>query len=492
MKTHFSYFSDFTQAPYLSICNYGDIYDDGAAGCYHCTTTDVSPDSILGPIEDQEGETGICPHCHVDALVAHRHMPEDPRDRKKWLTQARWSSWDHTKDEDFKDDWLPRVIETFVEAAHPSYQEEVYRDYQGFCEELDRNQGFCEELDRNQGFCEELDAELDQLYNQWENQTPELTDGLLENYDMFLQDESRHIDQASLPQPKGGFMARLALPYDDDDLWHDRLHVQHAMGHVIGSGARHLRRLIRKTGCDDIQFRSIIRDGDIYHDSDLMSDNHFEIWGDANVLEVTSHTLSRHIRSRMTTYKRGYYKNRIMDVFRDICPEHLPDAPNLLEDYLEADRQGVPISELVDDLKWNTYHRVITDFYQKFCPSKVDDVGWLLDRYWETLPELYRAIVEKYQPTGCRVHMCDSCDVHFCPNYPPSEDHLICDDCADREVEAQRERAPLRLEDLGSNTDPLDSGYDEDDWRPSTSIEQCDGWCYGLPQSARCRECGGD
>ncbi len=459
MKTHFSYFSDFTQAPYLSICNYGDIYDDGAAGCYHCTTTDVSPDSILGPIEDQEGETGICPHCHVDALVAHRHMPEDPRDRKKWLTQARWSSWDHTKDEDFKDDWLPRVIETFVEAAHPSYQEEVYRDYQGFCEELDRNQGFCEELD----------AELDQLYNQWENQTPELTDGLLENYDMFLQDESRHIDQASLPQPKGGFMARLALPYDDDDLWHDRLHVQHAMGHVIGSGARHLRRLIRKTGCDDIQFRSIIRDGDIYHDSDLMSDNHFEIWGDANVLEVTSHTLSRHIRSRMTTYKRGYYKNRIMDVFRDICPEHLPDAPNLLEDYLEADRQGVPISELVDDLKWNTYHRVITDFYQKFCPSKVDDVGWLLDRYWETLPELYRAIVEKYQPTGCRVHMCDSCDVHFCPNYPPSEDHLICDDCADREVEAQRERAPLRLEDLHtgrhwgseSDTEPLDSGYDD-------------------------------
>jgi len=272
------------------------------------------------------------------------------------------------------------------------------------------------------------------------------------------------------------------------------------MGHVIGSGARHVRRIIRQTGCDEIQFRSTIRDGDIYHDSDLLSDNHFEIWGDNNVLEFATQALSHHIRSRMYTYKCGYYKGLMIELFGEICPERLREVPDLLEDYLEADRQGTPISELVDELKWSQYHRVITDFYQKFCPRKLDGVDGLLDRHWLSLPTLYRAIVEKYSPKGCRVYICDTCYVHFCPNYPPFDDHLICDDCADREVEAQQERGPLRLEDIGngrhwgseSDSDMDLETDDQDGWRPSSSIEQCDGLCYGLPKSARCRECGGD
>lgn len=495
----------------LSMCNLDEIVYDGNASCYHCTATEIGYDEIERTIPDHNGLTAVCPWCDVDALVAWRHLPCNEHDCVKQLTEWRWGAWEHTREEDLNDyPTFQNLINHYVQGADRGQQEWDFHDLENFLEETD----YCQDGIPDWALEMLVEQQDDDRYNQWQNRQDEMTDGIQQDGDEFFNEIQRHHYLAELPQRYEfgePYYAAYHLPdsaFHGEDVWVQsgsgpasyglsKTEQRELIGQIIGQNGCHLKAITEQMGAYYIWYYE--GEEDVYQAKAAR----FEVWAPEPLLPAILTTLEKWCQNRIDNYHRSYWRRRFLTL------RHLtPAALETLLDMHEEDWAGEFHRQ---EYQW--YHDTITEFYQKFCPAKVCDVDYLLERYQGKWVELLHAINNKYAPDGCRVFQCSDCQVHFCPNYPPSPDStsysddqsLRCDDCCDREMfpdDSSDDAAPVYPEldgldddwemaepDEGDELDcEMDKGDSGDEGYPYTP-EQCDGLCAHFSPDYRCEGC---
>ena len=415
--------------PYnLSKNNLQEIVAYGRAACYHCTNPSIASHEITETQQDRDGETAICPECGMDALVSHQHLPYGNAQSAKCLTAWRWSAWDHTRNEDLRDiDTFQNIIDNLVEDAAPEKMERDYLDCENFVEEMDWSQSGIQDW-TFQALCGVRD---DAIYNQWQVEQWEMTDGIQQDGDLFFEEIQQHHCLAELPQCQhvwDAFYSCYTLP---EQRMGCLTPVEHRdlVGTIIGHEGYHLKMITEQMGGYYIWY------------SQLPEDTHrskggpkFEIWAPEPMLAGIQTTLETWTETRIKQYLTTYWLKRFKELYgRFGCVEEIgvDYIEDLLEQYQGQEQEFLCSQERV------LYHTELVDIYEKFNPSMVDDVDRLLDQYEGKWVALLRRVTQKYAPDGCQVCVCPRCDIHFCPNFPTILDarvtvddtSCLCDDC---------------------------------------------------------------
>lgn len=410
----------------LSFKNRDEIEKDGQAGCYHCLS-EINANEINSWNNTDDGMTLICPYCMVDALVAVRHLSHlETHQVQAHLLRWRWQAWPWSREEDLESRIeKPQVINAILKASQPCQREQMYHELTSYLDGIDSKRHTSDKV------------QDDALYNAWQCREEDFDgvseatamDGINQDGDLHLAEYTQHCQRADFPVTSGCTHAVYTEVTVSLTMRLSKEEFRTLIGQIIGMNGMCLHWLTWQYGGQSIYWQEreadMTRDG--YCEGSGESGGVFQVWAREEVMERVVTELQRHILATMRLYQRNYFRPKVADILYRYTPHRLVRLEFLLDD-----SQGWEKSLLYDTAR-ECIGDAIRDFYRKFMPDKVDDVDDLLDKYesddfivvWE---RLYKSITNKYAPDGCRVYVCP-CGIHHCPNYPPLDGPVYCDDC---------------------------------------------------------------
>ena len=356
-------FSNQTNQPIVSVAirNAQEIDEDDLAGCYYCCQT-TDRQSIRNYVDG--GDTAICPHCEVDALVASRHWPHKRNrdDIACWLRQCRWYAWDWTREVDLNDtESKLQVINEIIQASKPCQWEQ---DYHQFCNYLEwhhlRQDGI-----EDWHWQMLLELQDDARYNSWQMTQPGVTDGIQEDGDEFFRENMEHEMLASLPQagPQSGetlpwqephgfipdhtHYARVDIPYFDSDPCLTSDEYNEMIGYITGEANSKLNAVATMSGAHYISYNSDETDG-----IPFTSPGVIEIWATQSQMDTCIRQVQSHINLKMEEYLYNYWKMSILRLYKYCGKQDMSetDIDSLLSEY-----QGREV-------------KLVTEIHQKYGP----------------------------------------------------------------------------------------------------------------------------
>ena len=314
----------------------------------------------------------------------------------------------------------------------------------------------------------------------------DVTDGIQQDGELHLREYYEHCywsDQPHDTQDPDYTVVEIpfnALGVDSLDPTWASTHWCDLIGRIIGQGGHHLVRIASSYPRGYIHFNADV--DDMTHSDDSLKrfgngngngKGFFELYARQDCLQPMVVQLKRHILATTQTYQRNYFKQKIDAVLEKFQPNKLIQV----ELWLEQEGYGSENS-LLYTVTRNCYKEAIEDFYKKFNPLKVTRVDELLDycdddmNYMESWEKLYKRIVQKYAPDGCRVAVCE-CGLHFVPNTPLPEDAThYCDDCFEaRHYDKARNCMTNTLQPVVGQT-PESNRYYKHDSTSDVNVEQ--------------------
>lgn len=75
------------EAIILSKGNKNAVQESDHVGCYACCENNINPTKIVNWVEDDDGNTGICPCCGIDSI-----LPNSPTDADLKAANEVWFS----------------------------------------------------------------------------------------------------------------------------------------------------------------------------------------------------------------------------------------------------------------------------------------------------------------------------------------------------------------------------------------------------------------